>query len=100
MAKPVKKLAITRRNTMAMKKKSGKKMGKGGSTSAPEPTATPAQAKMGQRPVKNPATLKPVATGGKGASAPKPTASTGQMAVAKRPIKVLGTVGTGKMKKK
>jgi hypothetical protein len=84
---------------MAMKKSKGK-MGKGGSVSAPEPTATPAQAKMGQRPVKNPANFKKIATGGKGASAPKPTASTGQMAIAKRPIKVLGKIGTGKAKGK
>ena len=77
---------------MAMKRK-------GGGTSAPEPTASSGQMKMAQRPVKNPATLKKVATGGKGASAPKPSASSGQMKIAQRPIKVLGKIGTGKGKK-
>jgi hypothetical protein len=77
---------------MAMKKK-------GGGVSAPEPTATSGQMKMAQRAVKNPATLKKVATGGKGATAPKPTASSGQVKIAQRPIKVLGKIGTGKGKK-
>ncbi len=55
--------------------------------------------KMAQRPVKNPATLKNVATGGKGTTAPKPAASSGQMKMAQRPIKVLGKMGSGKGKK-
>jgi hypothetical protein len=68
---------------MAMKKAS-KKMGKGGSLAAPDPTASAGQAKMGKRPIKN--------TKGKnieksGPGAPKPTASGGQMKIAKRPIK-------------
>ena len=73
---------------------------KGGATSAPEPTSTTGQMKMAQRPVKNPATLKKVATGGKGTTAPKPTASNGQVKIAQRPIKVLGKIGSGKAKKK
>ena len=71
---------------MAMKKAKGK-MGGGGSLSAPEPTATPGQMKIAQRPVKNPATGKVIATGGKGASAPKPAVSAGQKKIAQRPIK-------------
>ena len=73
---------------------------KGSGVSAPEPTATSGQMKMAQRAIKNPATLKKVATGGKGTTAPKPSASAGQMKIAQRPIKVLGKVGTGKAKKK
>ena len=78
---------------MAMKKSKGK------GVSAPEPTASGGQMKMAQRAIKNPATLKKVATGGKGASAPKPSASSGQMKMAQRPIKVLGKIGSGKGKK-
>ena len=71
---------------MAMKKAKGK-MGGGGSVNAPEPTATTGQMKIAQRPVKNPATGKVIATGGKGGSAPKPAASAGQKKIAQRPIK-------------
>jgi hypothetical protein len=71
---------------MAMKKAKGK-MGGGGSVSAPEPTVTPGQAKIAQRPIKNAGTGKVIKTGGKGATAPKPTASTGQAKIAQRPIK-------------
>jgi hypothetical protein len=78
---------------MAMKKSKGK------GVSAPDPTASSGQMKMAQRPVKNPATLKNVATGGKGATAPKPAATSGQMKMAQRPIKVLGKIGTSKGKK-
>lgn len=86
---------------MAMKKKGGGSVTKINTKgpSAADPTASSGQMKMAQRPVKNPATLKKVATGGKGASAPKPKASSGQMAMAQRPIKVLGKIGTGKGKK-
>lgn len=84
------------------------KKSKGGSSTkintkgptAADPTASSGQMKMAQRPVKNPATLKNVATGGKGTSAPKPAVTSGQMAMAQRPIKVLGKIGTGKAKKK
>jgi hypothetical protein len=55
---------------------------------------------MANRPVKNPATLKNVATGGKGTTAPKPSVSSGQAKIAQRPIKVLGKIGSGKAKKK
>lgn len=65
-------------------KKASKKMGKGGSLSAPEPTASAGQAKQGIRPIKN---TKGQKIEKKGASAPKPSASTGQMKIAKRPIK-------------
>lgn len=75
------------------------KKSKGKGASAPEPTASGGQMKMAQRAIKNPATLKKVATGGKGASAPKPSASSGQMKMAQRPIKVLGKIGSGKGKK-
>jgi hypothetical protein len=87
---------------MAMKKKSGGSVTKISTkgASAPDPTATAGQFKVAQRPVKNAATLKKVATGGKGGSAPKPAVTSGQMAMAQRPIKVLGKVGTGKAKKK
>jgi len=62
-----------------------KKMSKGGKgVSAPEPTVSTGQAKMGQRPIKNSKGQK-IET--KGASAPKPSASGGQMKMAKRPIK-------------
>jgi|694.fasta_scaffold16451_24 hypothetical protein len=78
---------------MAMKKSKGK------GVSAPEPTASSGQMKMAQRSVKNPATLKNVATGGKGTTAPKPAVTSGQMKMAQRPIKVLGKIGSGKGKK-
>ena len=78
---------------MAMKKSKGK------GVSAPDPTASSGQMKMAQRPVKNPATLKNVATGGKGTTAPKPAVTSGQMKMAQRPIKVLGKIGSGKGKK-
>ncbi len=73
---------------------------KGSGTSAPEPTVSNGQMKMANRPVKNPATLKNVATGGKGTTAPKPSVSSGQAKIAQRPIKVLGKIGSGKAKKK
>ncbi len=75
------------------------KKSKGKGASAPEPTASSGQMKMAQRPVKNPATLKNVATGGKGTTAPKPAVTSGQMKMAQRPIKVLGKIGTSKGKK-
>lgn len=64
-----------------------KKGGKGNTDrvlSAPDPSASAGQSKMGKRPIKN--------TKGKniektGPSAPKPAASGGQMKIAKRPIK-------------
>jgi hypothetical protein len=60
-----------------------KKMsGKG--TSAPEPSVSAGQAKMGVRPIKN---SKGKTIEKKGTSAPKPAASAGQMNLAKRPIK-------------
>ena len=58
------------------------KGGKG--LSAPEPSVSGGQAKMGQRPIKN---SKGQNIEKKGASAPKPSASAGQMKMAKRPIK-------------
>jgi hypothetical protein len=61
-----------------------KKMSKGGSVSAPEPSVSTGQAKMGVRPIKN---SKGKTIEKKGTSAPKPAASAGQMKVAKRPIK-------------
>jgi hypothetical protein len=61
-----------------------KKMSKGGSVSAPEPSVSAGQAKMGVRPIKN---SKGKTIEKKGTSAPKPAASAGQMKVAKRPIK-------------
>lgn len=62
-----------------------KKMSKGGKgVSAPDPTVSTGQAKMGQRPIKN---SKGQNIEKKGASAPKPSASSGQMKMAKRPIK-------------
>jgi hypothetical protein len=68
---------------MAMKKASSK-MSKGGSVSAPEPSVSTGQAKMGVRPIKD---TKGKNIEKKGTSAPKPSVSTGQMKVAKRPIK-------------
>ena len=59
-------------------------MSKGGSVSAPEPSVSTGQAKMGVRPIKN---SKGKTIEKKGTSAPKPAASAGQMKVAKRPIK-------------
>ena len=62
-----------------------KKMSKGGKgMSAPDPTASAGQAKMGQRPIKD---TKGKNIEKKGTSAPKPSASSGQMKMAKRPIK-------------
>lgn len=64
-----------------------KKMAKGAGDkvlSAPDPSASAGQAKMGKRPIKN---SKGKNVEKKGASAPKPSASGGQMKVAKRPIK-------------
>jgi hypothetical protein len=61
-----------------------KKMSKGGSVSAPEPSVSAGQAKMGVRPIKN---SKGKTIEKKGTSAPKPAASAGQMKVTKRPIK-------------
>lgn len=58
--------------------------GKGGNLSAPDPSASAGQAKMGQRPIKN---TKGQKIEKKGPSAPKPSASDGQMKIAKRPIK-------------
>lgn len=66
---------------MAMSKKTSKG-GKG--LSAPEPSVSSGQAKMGQRPIKN---TKGQKIEKKGAGAPKPSASAGQMKIAKRPIK-------------
>jgi hypothetical protein len=66
---------------MAAKKMSAKG-GKG--TSAPEPSVSSGQAKMGVRPIKN---SKGKTIEKKGASAPKPAASSGQMKIAQRPIK-------------
>jgi hypothetical protein len=65
-----------------MAKKMSAKGGKG--MNAPEPSVSGAQAKMGQRPIKN---SKGQNIEKKGASAPKPSASAGQMKMAKRPIK-------------
>ena len=59
-------------------------MSKGGSVSAPEPSVSAGQSKMGVRPIKN---SKGKTIEKKGTSAPKPAASAGQMKVAKRPIK-------------
>ena len=66
---------------MAMSKKTAKG-GKG--LSAPEPSVSSGQAKMGQRPIKN-TKGKKIET--KGATAPKPSVSSGQAKIAKRPIK-------------
>jgi hypothetical protein len=65
-----------------MAKKMSAKGGKG--LSAPDPTASAGQAKMGVRPIKN---SKGKTIEKKGTSAPKPAASAGQMSIAKRPIK-------------
>jgi len=58
------------------------KAGKG--VSAPEPTVSAGQAKMGQRPIKD-SKGKKIET--KGATAAKNSVSSGQMKMAKRPIK-------------
>lgn len=68
----------TRRNIMA------KKMSKGKGLSAPDPSVSAGQAKMGVRPIKD---TKGKNIEKKGPSAPKPSASAGQMKIAKRPIK-------------
>jgi hypothetical protein len=65
-----------------MAKKMSAKSGKG--LSAPDPSVSAGQAKMGVRPIKN---SKGKTIEKKGTSAPKPAASAGQMSIAKRPIK-------------
>ena len=65
-----------------MAKKMSAKGGKG--LSAPDPSVSAGQAKMGVRPIKN---TKGKNIEKKGPSAPKPAASAGQMKIAKRPIK-------------
>jgi hypothetical protein len=75
-------LVLNKEKIMAKAKKMSAKGGKG--LSAPDPSVSSGQAKMGVRPIKN---TKGKNIEKKGASAPKPSVSTGQMKVAKRPIK-------------